>query len=132
MLRENRINKGKPGQDFAYARMFSDRDHLLSVYFNTEDEIIRFVYVEGLSSDVRSSLTWSHANGLRYSSVDSGESSPLYNRTPIITGKLKLDPDEFLEEFLPLTGNVDTAIVEFIEEKLRDHSNSSTSCNVSS
>lgn len=91
---------------------------MLSVYYAEDKTIIRFSFVDGMATDVKRCLAWTIEHGARYYTIDSGESSPLANRTPVAKETLKFSPESFLEKFIPLAEDIDPTVREFIAKTL--------------
>ncbi|MEM1157804.1 MAG: hypothetical protein AAF649_11480 [Verrucomicrobiota bacterium] len=118
MLREKNVNFAAPDQDFWFNRIFSDTDHLLSVTYTRDKEVACFHFVIGLRWDNKTWLSWDEKYGIHYSQVDSGESSPLANRSPVATGTIQLNPDEFWQKFYAVAAEIDPEVVDFIKSKI--------------
>jgi hypothetical protein len=118
MLREKNVNFAAPDQDFWYSRLFSDANHLLSVTYDRQKGIVRFHFIDGMDSDVKKGLSWSIESGLRYSAIDSGESSPLANRSPLVTANLKVNAQTLWKHFSELATDIDPEVTAFIKSKI--------------
>lgn len=118
MLREKNVNFAADDQDFWFNRIFSDSDHLLSVTYDKDKNIACFHFVMGLRWDNKTWLSWSQEFGIQYTMVDSGESSPLINMSPVATEPIKMDPDAFWEKFSALAEEIDSDVTEFIKLKI--------------
>ncbi|MEM6886317.1 MAG: hypothetical protein AAF571_14940 [Verrucomicrobiota bacterium] len=126
MLKEKNVSFAAPDQDFWFNRIFLDTDHLLSVTYNRDKHIACFHFVMGLRWDNKTWLSWDEKFGIQYSLVDSGESSPLANRSPVATGTIKLDPDEFWQSFYDVAHEIDPEVITFIKSKIFKSAGTST------
>ncbi len=118
MLKEKNVNYAAPDQNFWFNRIFSDPDHLLSVTYGRDKRIACFHFVKGLRWEGKTWLSWSDEFGIQYSTVDSGESSPLANRSPVATGTIKMDADSFWNDFYSLAAEIDPEVTAFIKSKI--------------
>jgi len=118
VLKEKNVSYAAPDQDFWFNRIFSDSDHLLSVTYDRDKNIACFHFVMGLRWDNKTWLSWTEDFGIQYSEVDSGESSPLANRSPVATGVIQLDPDVFWQKFHKVASEIDPKVVNFVKSKI--------------
>lgn len=90
---------------------------MLSVFYDRNPRIIRFLYLEGLGGESRKSLNWSEKDGLKYSSLDSGESTALANQSPITLKHQHFDLEPFWNHFSDHSREIDPAINKFIHPR---------------
>ncbi|MEM6886318.1 MAG: hypothetical protein AAF571_14945, partial [Verrucomicrobiota bacterium] len=118
MLRENDIRFAEKDEGFWFARNFSGSERMLTIFYDRQREIVRFVYLLNLASENKSTLAWSESSGLTYSQVDSGEQNPLSHCSPLAGTKLALDRDRLWQSFENIAKLVDPSIKEFIHSKI--------------
>ncbi len=66
-------------------------------------------------------LTWTCKQGFRHSGIDSGESDPYANRTPILVPDGKFPTERVRHEFLARAGELPTEISELVLTRLSEY-----------
>ena len=121
MLTEKQIQCSGSQTDHKFIRIFSDQDTWLTVYCDQDQRPIRFTYVQGMRTDVRACLQWSEERGLRFYRIDSGESSPLTNRSPVATETLPFKKEEFITAFQTESREIDPEVRDWIISCIHSH-----------
>ncbi len=98
-------------------RLFSDQEFELYVWYKPDDSFHGFQLCYDPSDKPRA-LTWREESGFSHQSVDTGEESPLANRTPILKAKSALDVVELKRRFYACDHNLPGEIRHFVREKL--------------
>jgi hypothetical protein len=113
MLREEGVRQGQEDR-----RWFSDEELDLIVWFDGDGGVRAFQLYYNLSSEERA-LVWSREGGYRHHRVDSGEESPLRNRTPILLADGPFSAGQVITRFQVAAADLETGLRAFIFEKLR-------------
>ena len=98
-------------------RLFSDEEFELYVWYNPDDCFHGFQLCYDPADHPRA-LTWREKSGFSHHSVDTGEESPLTNRTPILKKEFPPDAIALLRRFRACDHNLPVDIRDFIREKL--------------
>ncbi|MEM1157805.1 MAG: hypothetical protein AAGH72_06085 [Verrucomicrobiota bacterium] len=118
MLKENTIRFAAAKEDYWYARMFSGSNQMLTVFYDRQRKIQRFVYFQDLTSENKTILAWSNSNGLTYTAVDSGEPSPLTNASPLTGAKVRLNRKTLWMNLEKVASSIDSEVVSFMKSKI--------------
>ena len=96
-----------------YRRWFSDDELDLIVWYSASAEISGFQLCYDLGRRERA-FTWRKDGGLIHTAVDSGDESPLYNRSPILVSDGSPPLEWILAEFKKRSENLEPAIVTLV------------------
>jgi hypothetical protein len=116
MLREIRNVQQRP--DEANRRWFHSPVEDLYVWEKDGGEIFAFEYYY-LESRKRQAVIWKPGPGLKYFSVDDGESSVFANRSPTLKQMTTLSPDTARKSFLAVSEDLPWKITKFVLEHLK-------------
>ncbi|HZF07034.1 MAG TPA: hypothetical protein VE932_22045 [Patescibacteria group bacterium] len=101
-------------------RWFSDDDFDLVVWFSDSGVIVGFELCYDRSR-VERALVWSNVGGYGHFRVDTGESTPQKNLTPILLAdSALLSKDRVTAGFLEVSANLDPAIRSFVLARLQE------------
>ena len=96
-----------------YRRWFEDEEMELIVWYSDSDQITGFQ----LCYDIRAwerVFTWRQDKGIQHSVMDSGEQSPLYNRSPMLIPFPKAPIEQVLAGFPARSQSLDRGIAECV------------------
>ena len=121
MLKESlNVSQQKDG----YRRLFSDEYFDLFIWYGEKDhDLIGFQLCYNKKYDEHS-LTWNHSSGYLHSSIDTGESSPMANRSPILVADGYFDSHLIADKFLDRSLNLDEDITQLVYKKLLEYDRS--------
>jgi len=91
-----------------------------------DSEPVRRVYLGENAAQFEGSehcYTMKNSRAAVIEQIDSGEASPLKNRTPVSSGPSAVTPGEFLQVFRAVGGAVDSDVFRFVEHNLKLASN---------
>lgn len=66
-------------------------------------------------------VTWTRGGGFRHNRIDTGESSPLKNQSPILLADGLFPASEVLGIFIVNSGEIEPYIRSFIADRLKDY-----------
>lgn len=100
-------------------RWFADEELDLIVWYSASapDEISGFQLCYDLMGRERA-FTWRKDDGLMHTAVDSGEDSPLHNRSPILVASPRAPVERVIAEFKARSTKLETEIVELVSATL--------------
>ena len=101
-------------------RWFSDADLDLIVWLADDGAISGFQLCYDKQRSERA-LTWRRESGFVHEQVDSGETNPAKNQSPILVPDGLCPIDELTDQFLSKSRGIDPAIRSFVEAKLREY-----------
>jgi len=113
MLREQGVRRGREDR-----RWFSDEEFDLIVWTDKDGGVRAFQLCYDRSGEERA-LTWSREDGYRHHRVDSGDESPLRNRTPILAANGPFHAEQVVERFRAAATHLEAGLCAFILEKLQ-------------
>ena len=113
MLREHGIRQEQPDR-----RWFSDEDLDLIVWTGGDGGVHAFQLCYTRFGEERV-LAWNREGGYLHHRVDSGEESPLRNKTPILLADGPFPAEQVLERFQAAAGDLEAGLRAFILEKLK-------------
>lgn len=105
-------------------RWFKDDYFDLFVWLAPDTRIVGFQLCYDISFRERV-LSWHETSGFSHNRIDSGESSPLKNMTPILVADGRLPIGDVLPGFVKHSRDIELAIGEFVSNKLREYADSS-------
>jgi hypothetical protein len=108
----------QPGQE-PRRRRFADEDFDLVVWLSDTAEIVAFELCYDRPR-VEQAVTWSSDHGYGHFRVDSGEETPLRNRTPILISDGSFPKAEVLAGFRQASGTLDPTIRAFVLLRLEE------------
>lgn len=120
MLKEKQVQFSDNASEHWFARIFSDEDSWLTVFYDRARQPLRFTYVEDVRTDIKACLQWSPQRGIQFHRIDSGESSPLANRSPVSTGTLPFDHECFASAFNMKAEQIDPEVRSWIIQRLSE------------
>ena len=101
-----------------HRRWFSDEDFDLVIWFDDLGAIAAFQLCYDRSK-VERALVWS-TGGFRHYRVDTGESTPLRNLTPILVSDGEFSKDRVIAAFLEAGNALDPTIRSFVAQRLQE------------
>ncbi|MES2923835.1 MAG: hypothetical protein V4819_19935 [Verrucomicrobiota bacterium] len=104
-------------------RWFSDEYFDLIVWYESEDQIHGFQLCYDKTGRERA-LTWSRGRGFQHTAVDSGESMPTANRTPVLVADGAFPFEQVRREFTTRSSLLAAEIRELVLVHVRDYENS--------
>jgi hypothetical protein len=116
MLREPCVRKYS---DDRKRRWFSDDDFDLIIWWDNDDIISGFQLCYDKQKSERA-LTWRQESGFSHERVDSGETNPTKNQSPILVPDGLCPIDEITDQFLSKSKEIDPIIRSFVIVKLRE------------
>lgn len=116
MLRE--VKSGRAAGN-SNRRWFMDDYFELIVWFDGNEAVEGFQLCYDRGRRERA-VTWTRAEGVGHVVVDPGEGSPLKNQTPLLRACGAFDREAILGRFEHASALVPPAIVEFVEQELRE------------
>jgi hypothetical protein len=118
MLHE--IKKTQQDSSFeGHRRWFSDENFDLIVWLSPHEEIIGFQLCYDLQARERS-LMWSKGRGFTQGNIDTGETDPTVNRSPLFVAGGPIAAEQILKTFEPAARGIDSNISGFIIARLRE------------
>jgi hypothetical protein len=117
MLQESHHSKKSDGKK---RRWFSDEDFDLIIWTGHDGTISGFQLCYDKQKSERA-LTWRQTSGFRHERVDSGETNPAKNQSPILVPDGLCPIDELTDLFLENSEEVDVDIRAFVETKLGEY-----------
>ena len=117
MLHETRHVAQVRGDRFR--RCFVDEKLDLVVWYETDGTIHGFQLAYDPQDSPRI-VTWTPGRGLFHASLDTGEDSPLANRSPVLRPCADYNPDQLLAAFLSATAELPDVERAFVEARLRE------------
>jgi hypothetical protein len=116
MLRES---SSRTCFDDGKRRWFSDDDFDLIIWWGSGNVISGFQLCYDKQESERA-LTWRQESGFTHERVDSGETDPTKNQSPILVPDGLCPIDEITDQFLSKSKEIDPTIRSFIFAKLRE------------
>ncbi len=104
-------------------RWFSDDYFDLIVWYESEGQIHGFQLCYDKTGRERA-LTWSQERGFLHTAVDSGESKPTANRTPVLVTDGAFPFEQVRREFTTRSSLLPAEIRELVLVRVRDYENS--------
>jgi hypothetical protein len=101
-------------------RWFFDDYFDLIVWYESEDQIHGFQLCYDKTGRERA-LTWSHERGFLHTAVDSGESMPTANRTPVLVADGAFPFEQVRREFTTRSSLLPVEIRELVLVRVRDY-----------
>lgn len=114
MLREFSVTQPS---EVAQRRWWVDDDLDLIVWLGSDSSLLGFRLCYNKFKDERA-LTWTVKDGYSHHRVDSGESNPTKNRTPILVEDGPVDGQRLRRRFLDRSEEMDPAVRRLVVEKL--------------
>ena len=102
-------------------RWFADEHFDLVVWTSETGEIVAFELSYGKPRFERA-LTWSREDGYGHFRVDSGEESPIKNRTPILVSDGLFPKAQVIADLTEASGAMDPKVHAFVLTKLQEFS----------
>jgi hypothetical protein len=99
---------------------YSDDYFDLIIWHDADGAIHGFQLCYDTNYDERA-LTWTRNDGFQHTAVDSGESSPLANRTPILIANGAFPTEEVRSEFLARGKTLPTKIFELVLARIAEY-----------
>ena len=96
-----------------YRRWFADDEMELILWYGESGELTGFQLCYDVSRRERA-FTWKRDHGLTHSAVDSGEDSPLHNRSPILRPDPKPPVEKVATEFQARSERLADSIIGFV------------------
>jgi len=118
MLKEIK-NVKQNAEETGYRKWFVDQEIDLIVWFKDEGKITGFqlCYDKNQNEHV---FTWTEKNGFEHDEMDSGEQSPLANRTPILIKDGPFPFDRVQRLFQSHSDKIDSNIRDLILKKISE------------
>ena len=101
-------------------RWISDDYFDLILWYAPGGEIHGFQLCYDIQRDERA-LTWTHSEGFLHAAIDTGESSPNANRTPILASQMQFPAAEVRTEFAARSGLLPSEIRNLVLEKITEY-----------
>ena len=101
-------------------KWFADDDFDLIVWFGEDGGIWGFQFCYD-HDRAECALTWTTEAGYSHDRVDDGEPNPTKNRTPILVPDGQFASDEIMRRFHDSSAELETAVRDFIFDKLRGY-----------
>lgn len=101
-------------------RWFSDDYFDLIVWQDDASAISKFQLCYDKSGKERA-VTWTRGEGFSHNLIDTGESSPLKNQSPILLADGLFPANEVLNIFIANCGEIELHIRSFITDQLKDY-----------
>jgi hypothetical protein len=117
MLKESQCRQDS---DKGRRRWFSDEDFDLIVWSGHDGVISGFQLCYDKQKSERA-LTWRQAAGFSHERVDSGETNPAKNLSPVLVPDGLCPIDEIADLFFMRSSEIDPSIRSFITEKFREY-----------
>ncbi len=92
----------------------------LIIWYESDGAIHGFQLCYDTTYDERA-LTWTRSDGFQHMAVDSGESSPLANRTPILVQDGAFPAQEVRSEFLARGNTLPAKIFELVLSRIAEY-----------
>lgn len=104
-------------------RWFSDEYFDLYVWYEADGSVHGFQLAYDKSGNEHA-LTWTSRSGFRHSAVDSGESAPFSNLTPMLTAGGRFPAAKVERKFRERASELETEIRELVIGKIREFESS--------
>jgi hypothetical protein len=117
MLQESYARKNL---DDGERRWFSDDDFDLIIWSGLDGGVSGFQLCYDKQKSERA-LTWRQESGFSHARVDSGETNPAKNQSPILVPDGSCPIDKITELFLSKSRGIDPIIRSFVTAKLREY-----------
>ena len=111
MLRE--IEKVRQVPNDYFRRWFADEDFDLYVWHKADGTFYGFQLCYDIADDAKA-FTWVEDRGFSHQSIDTGEESPLANRTPVLGPSSHFDGDEVMARFGASSRNLPAPIRDLV------------------
>jgi len=102
-------------------RWFSNENFDLIVWHDAAGEITGFQLCYGKPHDEQA-IVWKKKKGFSHHRVDSGEDTPLKNRSPVLRVGGTFNADLVMKEFKDSCKSIDPIISDFVFLKLKEYS----------
>ncbi len=100
-----------------YRRWFADDELDLIVWYSETGEVVGFQLCYDLRGRERA-FTWRRDQGLTHGAVESGEESPLYNRSPMMVADPIAPVEAVISEFKFRSKMLEPDVVEMVTERI--------------
>jgi hypothetical protein len=114
MLREFPVTQKR---DSGQRRWFVDDDLDLIVWLGNDSSLLGFRLCYDKCADERA-LTWTVNSGYQYHRVDTGESNPTKNQTPILVEDGPVDSERLRKRFVDRSSEMDPKVRALVMDKL--------------
>jgi hypothetical protein len=114
MLREFPVTQSR---DTGRRRWFVDDDLDLIVWLGADSSLLGFRLCYDKCADERA-LTWTVNAGYQHHRVDTGESSPMKNQTPILIEDGPVDSERLRSRFVDRSSEMDPKLRDLVIEKI--------------
>jgi hypothetical protein len=101
-------------------RWISDEYFDLIIWYETHDQIHGFQLCYDKPHRERA-LTWTRTQGYLHTAIDSGETKPTANRTPILVADGAFPAEQIRSEFILRGGLLPAEIREFVLGRIKDY-----------
>ncbi|MGF1678434.1 MAG: hypothetical protein ACFCUX_04475 [Candidatus Methylacidiphilales bacterium] len=117
MLRSKKVVLSGAWAHYPRTRLFSDGAHYLLFADDRQGTPLCFLFLGGLDTDEKYSLSWNQEEGLKYRDVDSGDwESVMIRPSPLHGNARPFDPETFRHLFTELGSEVDQDVLKFVLE----------------
>ena len=115
---EKYLHENPPGLKM---RWFTDGEHDLYIWRNENDELVRFQFAYGKSSEAEKMIEWFQGKGVTHSDIDDGERPGGIKRSPLVIRDGPWNPVTMLERFEKAAENIDKKIYDEVREIISEY-----------